>query len=53
MGEDERATGEVEDVELDRVDAVIERHFERAQRVLGRKRRGPAVPDADQRPVSP
>ena len=51
VGEHERATDEVEHVELDRVDAVRERHLERTQRVLGRKRRGAAVPDADQRPV--
>ena len=50
--EDERAAGEVEHVELDRVDARRERDLERAQRVLGRERGRAAVADPDQRAVS-
>ena len=53
VGEHERAAPEVEHVELDRVDPVGERHLERTKCVLGRKRRGAAVPDADQRPIFP
>ena len=52
VSEHERTAGEVEHVELDRVDTVRKRHLERTQRVLGRERRGAAVPDPDQRPVS-
>ena len=51
--EHEWARPRVEDVELDRVDAVLDRDLERAERVLGRKPGGAAVPDPDQLPVCP
>ena len=45
MGEHEGAVGEVEDVELDEVDADLDRPPERRQGVLRPERRGPAVAD--------
>ena len=53
MAEHERAWPRVEDVELDRVDAVLDRDLERADRVLGRKPGSAAVPDPDQLAVCP
>ena len=49
VAEHERPVREREHVELDRVDAVVERGLERGQRVLGRERGRAAVPDTDQR----
>jgi hypothetical protein len=48
----QRSAAGVDDVELDRVDAVHEGGFERAQCVGRREQGRPAVPDADQRPVA-
>ena len=43
--EDERASPEIEDVELDEVDAEVDRGAEGAQRVLGRQSRSAPVAD--------
>ena len=51
VAEHERPRPGVEHVELDRVDTVLERRLEGAQRVLGREPGGATVPDADQPPV--
>src|SRR5437763_15883050 len=45
MGEHEGAVGEVEDVELDEVDADLDPPPEHRQGVLRPERRGPAVAD--------
>ena len=51
MRDHERPARQVEHVELDRVDARVDGGLERAQRVLGRKRRRAAVPHPE-RPVA-
>src|SRR6266516_1681135 len=50
--EDERPIGEIEDVDLDEVDAVVDRGLERAERVLGRERGRAPVADLDDRPLA-
>ncbi len=51
VGEHESAVGEVENVELDEVDANLERSPERGQRILGCKRRGAPMADP-QKPLA-
>src|SRR5437763_7444965 len=53
MREHERPVLQIEDVELEHVATELNRELERAQRVLGRERRGTAVPDAGEIPVQP
>lgn len=53
MGEDERPPREVENVELDEVDAVLEGRPERAQRVLRRKARRTPMSDPEDVAVAP
>src|SRR5215210_2803311 len=53
MGEHERSVGDVEDVELEHVAAQLDRQLQRAQCVLGRKRRGASMADAGEVPGRP